>query len=121
MLRRRTSGVDVSLLGPAVWWMAIFFLTASLSEHYAQAAVIAESKLAEVGTVLPLEEGETGGEEQIYRWQVDIAPHQWPAEDLDPAFPVDSFAPFHIRVNVSWLQGAKPQFITIESLQIKVK
>ena len=95
--------------------------TASLSEHYAQAAIIAESKLTEIGTLLPLEESESSGVEKTYHWQVLIEPYQWPPEDVDPAFPIEALTPFHIKINVSWLQGSKPQFVAIESLQLKGK
>ena len=47
----------------------------------AQAALIAQSRLAELGAVEPLQEGEYGGEaddSQIsYRWHVQISPFDW--------------------------------------------
>lgn len=47
----------------------------------AQAALVAQSRLAEVGAVIPLVEGEYAGraeDKQIaYRWQVRVVPFEW--------------------------------------------
>lgn len=47
----------------------------------AQAALIAQSRLAELGVVAPLEEGEYGGDAEdsqvAYRWRVRVLPFDW--------------------------------------------
>lgn len=45
-----------------------------------QATLIAQSKLAEVGSAIPLQEGNQTGEELggLYRWEVTIAPYEVP-------------------------------------------
>lgn len=53
----------------------------SRTEKTAQAALVAQSRLAELGVSVPLGEGQYGGvteDSQIeYRWQVSVRPFEW--------------------------------------------
>jgi general secretion pathway protein I len=95
--------------------------TASMSSHYSEAAIIAESKLAEAGIVQPLEEASYGGETGIYNWYVNILPYSWPVEDVDPALTNNVTDTFQIDIDVSWRQGARPMKIHVTSLQLKAE
>ena len=71
-----------------------------LSERYATATLIAESKLAAVGVETPLEEGEVAGESKSgYHWQTRVK------REVDDGVAVD-IAPtiglFRVEVVVSW-------------------
>ena len=48
---------------------------AAAAGHYAQAAIIADSKLAMLGSEFPLIEGESHGEEGNYQWRLTIEPY----------------------------------------------
>jgi len=95
--------------------------TAAASRHYSEAAVIAESRLAEVGSLRPLESSQEQGESGHYQWEITIEPYTWPEEDLNPLDASTALTAFSIDVKVSWVQGAKAQFISIESIKLKGK
>lgn len=58
----------------------------SRTERTAQAALVAQSRLAELGVSVPLGEGQYGGvteDSQIeYRWQVSVRPFEWGYADV---------------------------------------
>lgn len=71
-----------------------------LSERYATATLIAESRLAAVGVETWLEEAETSGEtESGYRWNTRVTrePDEGIAADIAPTIGL-----FRVEVEVSW-------------------
>lgn len=78
----------------------------SRTEKTAQAALVAESRLAELGLVEPLEEREYSGkteDNQIeFRWQVNIRPFDWGyAADLR----AQGLDMYKVEVDVFWPAG----------------
>lgn len=69
----------------------------------AQAALIAQSRLAEVGLVMPLAESEYGGQAEdnqvAYRWQVRVVPFDW---GYAGALREQGQEMYKVEVNVFW-------------------
>jgi general secretion pathway protein I len=77
------------------------------SEIYARAVTLAESKLAQLGAGIPLEEGETSGEsEGALRWRVRLAAYEpgtaKTAKERDAVQPVMPVRLLRVEVEVSW-------------------
>ena len=91
-----------------------------MSQFYAEASVIAQSKLAEVGRSITLEESEDDGNIGRYHWQVVISPYEWPDEDESTAnLAGNNLKPLHILVRVDWKLGIRQKLLVVESVQIK--
>lgn len=78
---------------------------AAAAGHYAEAAVIADSMLAKLGTELPLEEGESSGEEGKYRWSLKIEPYQERDESNNQT--TGRYQLYMITLLVQWQHGAQ--------------
>ena len=76
--------------------------------------MIAESKLAEMGSKTPLTAASDSGEEQGYAWQVTVEP--FVTEDTAASRP--DFEAFHVHVEVSWQEGRKPRVYVLDSLRL---
>ncbi|MBE0623368.1 MAG: prepilin-type N-terminal cleavage/methylation domain-containing protein [Burkholderiales bacterium] len=77
------------------------------SENYARAVMLAESKLAQLGAGIPLEEGELSGEsEDALHWQVRLAGYEADqpvaARAGEPARAVLPVRLLQVEVQVSW-------------------
>lgn len=97
----------------------------AVSERYTHAVLLAESRLAAVGSEVALEEGETSGEItgsntgdtiRAYRWHIRITPEH-PAtrgpEVTNP--PLDLF---RVDVTVTWEQdSANPRKVSLTTLR----
>jgi len=96
---------------------------AATSKHYSEAAIIAESRFAEVGSVQPLESMHDQGSSGNYQWEVIIAPYTWPETDVDPALEnnANALEVFSVEVKVAWTQGVRNPFISIQSLKLKAQ
>ena len=85
------------------------------AEAGAAALQHARSKIEEVGTVIPLEAGEHGGEfEDGTRWSIVIRPHEAGA-GAGAAVETVALVPYEIEVTVSRERGGK---VTLRSLRL---
>jgi general secretion pathway protein I len=89
-----------------------------------QATLIAQSKLAQVGAAIPLQDGGANGEEQngAFRWQVTITPYEVPKIE-SPDAPV-AVAPVTLplemkRVEVIVRYGEPERNVTLFSYRTK--
>jgi type II secretion system protein I len=83
----------------------------TVAESTAAATSLARSQLARVGTELPLEPGETGGEtENGMRWHTGIQLAEPPDQDL-------GIASYEVQVTVSWGPGVAEQ-VTLTTLRL---
>lgn len=75
--------------------------SASASEKYTRALLLAESTLDTVGQTQEIEIGENSGVvDDIYEWSIDIQPYE--DEDSDPEFGNPQFSLYRVRVSVHW-------------------
>ena len=94
------------------------------SDDYARAVMLAESKLAELGAGIALEEGEqSGAGEDALRWRVRLAPYdaeppQAAGKDV-PVKPVLPVRLLRVEVEVSWGGfAAAPRSIRLATLKL---
>ena len=96
---------------------------AVLADHYAKAAMYAESKLAAIGLEDALKEGTTSGKfDDNYTWQVTIKPYQDPAprEQMAIDFEKQYFAQlYEIETRVTFFtDDRKERVVTLSTLQL---
>lgn len=77
--------------------------TAMTAEDYTLAVQIAENLMAKTGSEIPLDEHQSAGEEDKYRWSLTISPYSLSSGLLDP-----NNAParlFKVDASVRWGDG----------------
>ncbi|MGJ5180688.1 type II secretion system protein [Bradyrhizobium oligotrophicum] len=90
---------------------------AGMAERLAGAVSLAQSVLAQVGTISPLRtETREGTEPGGYRWQLAIQPYRaTPAED---ARMVELY---QVSVQVGWMEGQEPRSYALSTLRLGPK
>jgi len=80
-------------------------------------ALVAESRLAEVGAIYPVSTGQFEGTdgEGKYNWVISITPYEDPDQRLVPA--PDAPSLFMVTVDVSWYQGVRPRSFRLATLR----
>ena len=96
----------------------------SESDYYARAVMLAESKLAQLGAGIPLEEGEVSGEnEDALRWRIRLAAYDSDKANaasaggaVQPVMPVRLL---QVEVEVSWAESqSAPRSIRLRTLKL---
>lgn len=88
------------------------------ADRMSQAALVAQSRIAELGVVEPLEEGELSGRDDQhgdYRWQVSVQPFNW---DYADAMAQQGSTLYKVDVEVFWLAGAKERSFLLTTLKL---
>jgi general secretion pathway protein I len=91
-----------------------------VAAQYSRAVSVAESRLAAVGTVIPLEPGALSGEpEDGFAWELTIVP----ATDLQPerglgAVQASSVSPYRVTVNVLWGDAGRVRRLALATLRL---
>lgn len=88
--------------------------SASLSEAYTEAALLAESRLNAVGREGRLEPGVEEGIHDGYRWRVAVSPYER-AEAGGRDVPV---TPYRVEVTVHWREGVRERKVALTSLRL---
>ncbi|MEO8101067.1 MAG: prepilin-type N-terminal cleavage/methylation domain-containing protein [Betaproteobacteria bacterium] len=96
---------------------------AVLADHYAKAAMYAESKLAAIGLEETLREGTTSGKfDDVYAWQVTVKPYSDPAprEQMAIDFEKQHFAQlYEIEARVTFsTEDRKERVVALSTLQL---
>ena len=88
------------------------------TDRISQAAIVAQSRLAEVGVLQPLQAGNyqgSDGQSSDFYWQVNIVPFDW--EFTGPLAAVGSTM-YRVDVEVFWPSGDKAHSFLLSSLRI---
>lgn len=87
-------------------------------DEIVMAAMVAESRLAEVGILYPVAVGEMEGVEDgdKYHWRISVSPFQDP--DGLAVMPEQTPALYLVEVDVNWDSGRKPGSFRLESLRV---
>jgi len=99
----------------------------SESDRYARAVMLADSKLAQVGADIPLEEDELSGkDEEALNWRVRLAAYEPdPAQAERQDAPVQALPPvrlLQVEVEVSWAGAeAAPHRIRLATLKLATR
>lgn len=89
---------------------------AATSDEYANAVLLAESTLAQIGIEKPLEPGEENGSiDEFYQWRVTVEPYTVEDEDLN--FENFPFKLYQVQVAVSWGNVDAPRTVFLNTLR----
>lgn len=89
----------------------------SVASDYAQATLIAESRLATAGIDNTLAVGETGGmEQERFRWTRVVSDYE-PAGDYRPV--VRGVHAYHVEVTVSWPHGDRTRRVELSTIKLR--
>jgi general secretion pathway protein I len=87
-------------------------------DEFVMAAMVAESRLAEVGILYPVAGGEMEGVEEgdKYHWRISVVPFEDP--DGLTLMPEQTPNLYLVEVDVSWDSGRNPGSFRLESLRV---
>jgi general secretion pathway protein I len=93
---------------------------AGVSDNTARAASIAQSRLAQVGMVEELTEGEIRGDfDERFRWIVRVQPYEVMDEEIDTEnLPVQLYL---VNVRVEWDDGGRQRSLALTTLRLAAK
>lgn len=95
---------------------SVGFRNARTADDFAQAVLIAQSKLAPTGVAEPLSAGVTSGEElDKYSWTVTVDEIGLVTED---AATPSSLRPFSVAVDVVWSDGRTERTVSLSTLRL---
>jgi general secretion pathway protein I len=96
---------------------SVGFRNARTADDFAQAVLIAQSKLAPAGVAEPLSTGVTSGEElEKYSWTVRVNPVEVAPQDQG-ATP-SQLKPFLVAVDVVWSDGGTERTVSLSTLRL---
>ena len=97
---------------------SIGFRNARSAEDFAQAVLIAQSKLAPAGITEPLSAGTISGEERDkYAWTIRVDPVEIEPDKNDAATP-GGLQPFFVAVDVVWSDGGTERTVSLSTLRL---
>lgn len=88
------------------------------ADRISQAAIVAQSRLAEVGVVVPLQEAHYEGQDQQfpdYRWQVNVVPFTW---ELSGLLAEQGSTLYRVDIEVTWPAGRGEHNFVLSSLRL---
>ena len=89
----------------------------ALSEDYAQAVLVAQSKLSTIGVSEPLERGVTAGEwGPGFRWEREVERYLPWEDDKELTTPMLAY---RVTVNVDWEHAGRSREISLSSVRLK--
>ena len=88
----------------------------NIAREYSHAIALAESKLAEIGVVEPLEMGVQEGDfDDQYRWHIQVIAYPWNEE---PAATLQPVVPYQVTVEVIWKSLYRERSVTLTTLRL---
>ena len=90
----------------------------SAADNYTQAMVLADAKLAALGSELPLTIGETGGESGNFRWLLTVRPYEYRDETAQQSLERTDWQLLDVTISVHWQQGARQPQFNLRTLRI---
>ena len=91
------------------------------AEQYTKAMVVADSRLAILGSIQPIESGETSGSEGGFDWRMEINPHVYEDELDQESAQQSENQLFEIKLTVQWQQGNRQPAIQLSTMRIGQK
>lgn len=88
------------------------------ADRMSQAALVAQSRIAELGVLEPLQEGELSGvddQHSDYRWQISVQPFVW---DYADAIRQQGSILYKVDVEVFWPAGEKEHSFLLTALKL---
>ena len=89
----------------------------ALSEDYARAVLVAESRLSTIGVSEPLQRGVTSGEwGERFRWQRVVDTYQPWQQERELSTQVEAY---RVSVSVDWEHAGRSRQVTLNSVRLK--
>lgn len=88
------------------------------ADRMSQAALVAQSRIAELGVIEPLQEGSVSGRDDQhsdYRWQINVQPFAW---DYADAMAQQGSTLYKVDVEVFWPAGDKEHSFLLTTLKL---
>lgn len=88
------------------------------ADRMSQAALVAQSRVAELGVLEPLQEGEVSGRDEQYsdyRWNISVQPFIW---DYADAIRQQGSTLYKVDVEVFWPAGDKEHSFLLTALKL---
>lgn len=88
------------------------------ADRMSQAALVAQSRIAELGVIEPLQEGSVAGRDDQhsdYRWQINVQPFAW---DYADATAQQDSTLYKVDVEVFWPAGDKEHSFLLTTLKL---
>lgn len=88
------------------------------ADRMSQAALVAQSRIAELGVIEPLQEGSVSGRDDQhsdYRWQINVQPFAW---DYADAIRQQGSTLYKVDVEVFWPAGEKEHSFLLTALKL---
>lgn len=109
--------VAALLLGVILSGFSTGLSSLARADRMSQAALVAQSRLAELGVLEPLQEGEVSGRDEQhndYRWQVIVQPFDWEYGD---ALSQQNTILYKVDIEVFWPVGEKEHSFLLSTLK----
>lgn len=88
--------------------------TLRVADEYSRAVFLAQSRLAEVGTEIPVRAGELTGESgRQFQWRVSMRPSEWGGVPRPGGQGL-----YEVLVEVRWNEGQKSRRVELSSLRV---
>ncbi len=88
----------------------------SQADQYSQAALVAQSRLAEIGITAPLQPGAYEGQDNAgHTWSITVAPLVW---DLSQELQNQGRTLYRVDVNVRWQASGRERSFGLSSLRL---
>ncbi|MGD8999178.1 MAG: prepilin-type N-terminal cleavage/methylation domain-containing protein [Granulosicoccaceae bacterium] len=88
----------------------------SVAREHSHAIALAESRLAEIGAVEPLETGEWEGDfDDQYRWRIQVTDYPW---NNEPAATLPPVVPYQVTVEVTWASLYRERSVALTTLRL---
>ncbi|NKB49816.1 MAG: prepilin-type N-terminal cleavage/methylation domain-containing protein [Alphaproteobacteria bacterium] len=98
---------------------SVGFRNARTADDFAQAVLIAQSKLAPTGVAEPLSAGTTSGEElDKYSWTVTVNAIDITELAADDGTTPSQLRPFSVAVDVIWSDGGTKRTVSLSTLRL---
>ena len=88
------------------------------ADRISQAAIVAQSRLAEIGVVLPLQAAQYKGRDELapkYSWEINVAPFAW---DFSASLAQAGATLYRVDIEVFWPSGGKTHSFVLSSLRL---
>jgi general secretion pathway protein I len=88
----------------------------SIAREHSHAIALAESRLAEIGVIEPLETGvQEGAFDDQYRWYIQVTEYPWYDE---PATTLQPLVPYQVKVEVTWQSLYRERSVALTTLRL---
>lgn len=91
----------------------------NIAREHSHAIALAESRLAEIGVVEPLELGVREGDfDDKYHWHIEVTDYPWHDETVETAVTLQPVVSYQVTVEVTWQSLHRKRSIALTTLRL---